>query len=262
MFGLVTTLPHSAAHATVFALSKTMVDFLPPSQGRFTVWGVHLRQWWWTGTPRSWCRIPVRSGCILKWLPCSGRSGSPGHLGTQKARIERTGGTHHWLCGTLLSSPAVIQTSRISRPSTTIGPDRWPSGVTTVEWEPRWGTLGWWSGVSSTLPDPLPDVDRHTEVRVTKDGFCRVGDVDYSVPPGLAGRRLQVRVSLSEVVIFSEGRDRPPPSELRPSRRDTGSCPRPAAAANPRSRGTAPRRRPEVPSVDLSRYDALVETAR
>jgi len=34
-----------------------------------------------------------------------------------------------------------------------------------------------------------------------------VGDVDYSVPLGLAGRRLQVRVFWSEVVIFSEGDD-------------------------------------------------------
>lgn len=30
---------------------------------------------------------------------------------------------------------------------------------------------------------------------MTKGGFCRVGDVDYSVPPGLSGRRLQIRVS-------------------------------------------------------------------
>jgi hypothetical protein len=53
----------------------------------------------------------------------------------------------------------------------------------------------------------LPDTDRRTEVRVQKDGFCRIGDVDYSVPPGLAGRRLGVRVSPTEVVIFSEGKE-------------------------------------------------------
>lgn len=40
---------------------------------------------------------------------------------------------------------------------------------------------------------------------MTKDGFCRFGDVDYSVPPGYAGRRLQVRASWTEVVVFSEG---------------------------------------------------------
>ena len=33
----------------------------------------------------------------------------------------------------------------------------------------------------------------------------RVGDVDYSVPPPLAGRRLAVRASLSEVLVFCDG---------------------------------------------------------
>jgi len=40
---------------------------------------------------------------------------------------------------------------------------------------------------------------------VQKDGFVRVGDVDYSVPPGLARRRVQVRVSPSQVVVHLEG---------------------------------------------------------
>lgn len=57
------------------------------------------------------------------------------------------------------------------------------------------------------LPSPLPDTDRRTEVRVTKDGFCRVGDVDYSVPPGFSGRRLSVKSSWEQVVIFSEGKE-------------------------------------------------------
>jgi len=35
-------------------------------------------------------------------------------------------------------------------------------------------------GYLRALPDPLPDVDRRSEIRVTKDGFVRVGDVDYS----------------------------------------------------------------------------------
>lgn len=55
------------------------------------------------------------------------------------------------------------------------------------------------------LPDPLPDVDHRTEVRVQKDGFVRVRGVDYSVPPGLAGRRVQVRLSPREVVAHVEG---------------------------------------------------------
>ena len=60
-------------------------------------------------------------------------------------------------------------------------------------------------GFLAKIPDPLPDTHRHTEVRVTKDGFCRIGDVDYSVPPGLTGWRVQARVSPTEVVVFCEG---------------------------------------------------------
>lgn len=55
------------------------------------------------------------------------------------------------------------------------------------------------------LPDPLPDVDVRTEVRVQRDGFVRVRDVDYSVPPGLAGRRVQIRLSPTEMVVHLEG---------------------------------------------------------
>ena len=60
-------------------------------------------------------------------------------------------------------------------------------------------------GFLRALPDPLPDVDTRTEARVMKDGFVRVRDVDYSVPPGLSGRRVQVRCSLTEVVVHLEG---------------------------------------------------------
>ena len=56
------------------------------------------------------------------------------------------------------------------------------------------------------LPNPLPDTDRRAEVRVSRDGFCRIGDVDYSTPPELAGRRVGVRVSHRQVVIHVDGR--------------------------------------------------------
>lgn len=55
------------------------------------------------------------------------------------------------------------------------------------------------------LPTRWPDVDSHLEVRASSDGFVRVGDVDYSVPPRLAGRRLAVRASLREVLVFCDG---------------------------------------------------------
>ena len=54
-------------------------------------------------------------------------------------------------------------------------------------------------------PTVWPDTDRHLEVRASRDGFVRVGDVDYSVPPRLAGRRLAARLSLTELRLFCDG---------------------------------------------------------
>ncbi len=55
------------------------------------------------------------------------------------------------------------------------------------------------------LPARWPDVDSHLEVRASSDGFVRVGDVDYSVAPRLAGPRPAVRASLTEVLVFCDG---------------------------------------------------------
>jgi len=113
-------------------------------------------------------------------------------------------------------------------------------------------------GFLHPLPEPLPDTGRRTEVRATKDGFCRVGDVDYSVPPGRAGRRLGVRVSPSEVVIFSEG------TEIARQRRSFVPADVVLAPAHVRALRLAREAKqrlqaadPVIPEVDLSRYDAL-----
>jgi hypothetical protein len=100
-------------------------------------------------------------------------------------------------------------------------------------------------------------------VRVTKDGFCRIGDVDYSVPPGLSGRRLQARISPTEVMVFCEGRqiacharsfvpadvvlDPVHARQLRLSRE---------------AHRRLNRRDPGMPSVDLARYDTLAEVTQ
>lgn len=118
-------------------------------------------------------------------------------------------------------------------------------------------------GFLARLPDPLPDVDQRLEVRTTKDGFIRVGDVDYSVPPGYTGRRLQVRLSSTEVVVHSEGR------HLATHRRSFvpadvvldathARALRLHREAKRRLNGTAV----ELPAVDLGRYDQLIEAAR
>lgn len=50
------------------------------------------------------------------------------------------------------------------------------------------------------LPARLPDCDRRLVVRVPQQPFLRVDRNDYSIDPAFAGRRVEVRVSQSEVI--------------------------------------------------------------
>jgi hypothetical protein len=43
-------------------------------------------------------------------------------------------------------------------------------------------------------------------VRVYKDCFIRVGDVNYSEPPHLVGRKVAVRASSRELVVHLDGK--------------------------------------------------------
>ena len=113
-------------------------------------------------------------------------------------------------------------------------------------------------GYLHALPDPLPDVDLRTEVRVQKDGFVRVRGVDYSVPPGLGGRRVQVRIAPREVVVHLEG------SEIARHRRsfaptDVVIDPRHARALRlaRQARSRLEQGDVQLPEVDLSLYDAV-----
>ena len=95
--------------------------------------------------------------------------------------------------------------SRTSRPNTTTGLRPSRSNVTigaSAEVADAWRVE---RGFLRALPDPLPNVDVDAEARVMKDGFVRVRDVDYWAPPGASGRRVQVRCSLTEVVVHLEG---------------------------------------------------------
>jgi transposase len=58
-----------------------------------------------------------------------------------------------------------------------------------------------------SLPDPLPDCDRRTVVRVPAQPFVRVDRNDYSIDPAFAGCRVEVRVSQAEVtaVVLDSG---------------------------------------------------------
>jgi transposase len=58
-----------------------------------------------------------------------------------------------------------------------------------------------------SLPARMPDVDRRSVVRVPAQPFLRVDRNDYSVAPAFVGRRVEVRVSQSEItaVVLDTG---------------------------------------------------------
>ena len=104
-----------------------------------------------------------------------------------------------------------------------------------------------------------PKMDLRTEVRVQRDGFIRLRDVDYSVPPGLSGRRVQVRLAPREVVVHLEG------VEIARHRRsfapaDVVLDPRHARELRlgREARSRLERGDVELGGVDLGRYDDVV----
>jgi hypothetical protein len=112
------------------------------------------------------------------------------------------------------------------------------------------------------LPDPLPTTGHCFETKATKDLFIRVAGADYSIPPGLSGRRLSVRTSLRQVVVYLEGLQiacharsyLPADVVLDPAH---ARALRSARAANELlSRGDV-----EIEVPDLQRYDELVGEA-
>jgi hypothetical protein len=56
-------------------------------------------------------------------------------------------------------------------------------------------------------PARMPDVDRRQVIRVPSQPFVRVDRNDYSIDPAFAGRRVEVRVSQSEItaVVLDTG---------------------------------------------------------
>jgi hypothetical protein len=113
------------------------------------------------------------------------------------------------------------------------------------------------------LPDPLPATERHLEVRDSKDCFIRIGDVDYSVPPTVVGRKVAVKMSSGDLVEYLDGNiiarharsyvptdvvlDPAHPRALRLSRE----------ARRQLQAGDV-----QVEAPDLARYDALVGATR
>lgn len=260
-YGWVTTLPHSAAHAVVYSPSKTMADFLPAALGCFRRLG---------GVPEAMVvdndSSIVATGVGRKAVLHPEVAALCGHLGLRlivldpgkpesKGQVERTNG---YLETSFLPLRTFSDLDDLQGQS-----DRWTTEVAYRRHHRRVGgrvgdALAAERRYLRPLPDPLPDVDVRTEVRVQKDGFVRVGSVDYSMPPGLAGRRVQVRLSPREVVVHLEG------AEIARHRRsfapaDVVIDPRHARALRLAREARSQLKRGDVDleAIDLHRYDRL-----
>ncbi len=262
VFALVATMPHSAAHACAFTFSCTTADLCPALLRCLVSLG---------GVPEA---IVFDNDASLV---ASRRGGKVtlvaevaalfGHLTAKpvplkpadpqaKGQVERTIGylEKSFLPLRRFGSLADIQFQH----------DSWARNVAFSRRPRRLaGTVGeaWAVERASlrALPRPLPDVDRHLEVRVSKDNFVRVGGVDYSVPPGLAQRRVGVRLSVTEVVVFLEN------GEV--ARHCRSFVPADVVLAPAHARALRLHREArarlkagdvEVPAPDLARYDLAV----
>ena len=260
--GLVTTLPFSAAHAVVYAHSQTTADALP------ALWGCLERL---GGVPAKLvvdndASLVVRRG-RARPRPVDELAGLLGTLAMglvvlpprrpqSKGSVERTNG---YLETSFLPLREFADLADLQAQS-----DAWTADTAWRRYHRRLGArvfeaLAVERAELAPLPDAPPQVDRRLEVRVSRDGFVRVAGVDYSLPPGLAGRRVTVRLGLSGLSVFCEAR--PVARHVRsyvPADvvRDPGHMSALAAAqeAQRRLRGGEP----ELPPVDLARYDALL----
>jgi transposase len=261
-FGLVTSLPHSAAHACVFTFSKTTADFCPALVGCLERVG---------GVPQA--AVLDNDAAMVK--PRRGGSAQLvddvvvlfGALVLKpivlRPRFPEGKGQDERMIGYLQTSFLPLRHFSSIEDlqhqhdvwARTVAFERRPrrlAGSVAEAWRVERGFL-------EALPRPLPSTDQHVEVRVSKDGFVRFGDVDYSVPPGLAGRRVQLAASLREVVVFLDG------DELA---RHARSYVRADVVLNPvhvralRLERDARRRLKAkdvaVPPVNLARYDVAV----
>ena len=261
-FGLVTSLPHSAAHAAVFTFGRTTADFVAAFLGCLERLG---------GVPEK--MVMDNESAMVK-----PRRGGPARLTDEVAA----------LFGHLLLRPVVLRPrfpEGKGQDERTVGyletsflplrhfscledlqcqHDEWAETTALERHHRRVGgkvadALRVERGFLRALPDPLPDVDQRLEARVMRDGFVRVLGADYSVPPGLSGRRAQVRASLEVVTITLEG-------ELlgrhRRSYVPADVVLDPAHARQLRLHREAKGRLEEtdvpVPAVDLSIYDRVV----
>jgi transposase len=209
VFALVLTLPHSATHTCFFTHQKTLADFLPALLGCLVRLG---------GVPQALvvdndssivARVPGRRSRLhpeaaalfgaLKAKPVILAPRRP----TSKGQVERTVG---YLETSFLPLRSFAGLGDLQGQH-----DAWAHEIAYPRFHRRLGArvadaFRVEKAYLAPLPDPLPDTDQRLETRISKDAFVRAGGADYSVPPGLVGRRVQIRMSLSKVSVFLEGR--------------------------------------------------------
>lgn len=261
-FGLVTTLPWSGAHATVFTLSRTVGDLCPSLSGCTERLGGVPAAYVFDNDPSV---VASREGGRARLHPevialLGGLRAKPIVLPprrpTSKGSVERTIGylETSFLPLRTFDSLADLQAQH----------DVWAAGIAFGRTLRRTGTTvatGWAveKGHLGPLPSPMPDTDLRLEGRAVK-GWLRVLTADYSVPPAYADRLIGARVTPTRVHLLSEGREIaiharsfvPADVVLDPVH---GRAVRLAREARDRlSAGDVP-----LPAVDLARYDALWE---
>ncbi len=209
VFGLVVTLPHSAAHAVVFTLAKDVAAFCAALLGCLGRLGGVPEQLVFDNDSSivasrtgSSVRLHVEVAALFGQLAVKGVAAPP-RAPEFKGQVERT---IRYLESSFLPLRGFACLADLQSQH-----DRWAQEVAWRRHHRRVGAAvadahrveaGW----LRDLPHPLPDVTRKLEVRVSKDGFVRIGNVDYSVPPGLVGRRVQATVSLERIVLRLEGK--------------------------------------------------------
>jgi transposase len=262
-FGLVATLPHSGAHAVVFSFGRTMADFLPALVGCLERLGGVAEKAVTDNDPSivagregGRARLHPEVAALFGALRMQAVVLKPNRP-TSKGQAERTIG--------YLETSFLPLRSFTSLADLQAQHDAWAAEVayrrtlrrTRARVSERWVIE---RGFLHQLPDPLPDTDQHLEVRAGKDAFVRVRGVDYSVPPAFVGRRISVRVSPTLVRLFCEGMEVavharsfvPADVVLAPAH---GRAIRLAREARDRLASGEP----ELPAIDLARYDALFE---
>ncbi len=262
-FGLVTTLPFSAAHAITFTLSRTVADVRTGLVGCLVRLG---------GVPDALVfdndASVVATGSGSRARLHDDVSGLLGALHTRaivlrpadpeaKGGVERTIG---YAETSFLPLRAFDSLEDLQGQHDTWATDvayrrhiRRLGGTVADRYAAERPHLG-------PLPDPVPDTDLRLEARSGKDAFVRVCGVDYSVPPVFAGRRIAAAVSPVLVRLSCEGAEiarhqrsfAPADVVLDPAH---GRAIRLAREARDRLRSGDP----ELPAVDLARYDRLWE---